>query len=143
MTSATGAVALIAALFALPATAQETPTLYRGGTIITMDGDTPQTVAAVVARDGNILFAGDEEGARRAAGTQAAIHDLHGATMLPGFVDAHSHFAVAMRMAEGLDLWDTALPPITDIATLQGVIRSSDAPTSELQSLMRSSYAVF
>src|SRR3546814_12614894 len=43
--------------------------------------------------------------------------------MLPGFVDAHSHFAVAMRMAEGLDLWDTALPPITDIATLQGVIR--------------------
>src|SRR3546814_2358222 len=79
--------------------------------------------------------------------------------MLPGFVDAHSHFAVAMRMAEGLDLWDTALPPITDIATLQGVIRDyiashaiakggwvivrSEEHTSELQSLMRISYAVF
>src|SRR3546814_18786476 len=48
----------------LPATAQETPTLYRGGTIITMDGDTPQTVAAVVARDGNILFAGDRKSTR-------------------------------------------------------------------------------
>jgi predicted amidohydrolase YtcJ len=123
MTSRIRATALFAALLALPATAQERPTIYRGGTIITMDGDAPQTVPAVVAKGGNILFAGDEARARRAAGGKAAIRDLRGATMLPGFIDAHSHFGIAMQMAGGLDLWDTALPPITDIAALQGVIR--------------------
>lgn len=109
-------------LIATPAAAQEA-TLYRGGTIITMDGDSPHMVEAVVAKDGRIAFAGDEKGARLAAGRDAAIHDLKGATMLPGFVDAHSHFAIAMQMAGGLDLWDKTLPPVTDIASLQGVIR--------------------
>ncbi len=109
-------------LIAAPAAAQDA-TLYRGGTIITMDGDSPHMVEAVVAKDGRIAFAGDEQAARAAAGKDAAIRDLKGATMLPGFVDAHSHFAIAMQMADGLDLWDKTLPPVTDIASLQGVIR--------------------
>ena len=109
-------------LIATPAAAEDA-TLYRGGTIITMDGDSPHMVEAVVAKDGRIAFAGDEKAARTAAGKDAAIHDLKGATMLPGFVDAHSHFAVAMQMADGLDLWDNALPPVTDIPSLQSVIR--------------------
>ena len=109
-------------LIATPAAAEDA-TLYRGGTIITMDGDSPHMVEAVVAKDGRIAFAGDEKAARAAAGKDAAIHDLKGATMLPGFVDAHSHFAIAMQMADGLDLWDKTLPPVTDIPSLQGVIR--------------------
>lgn len=104
------------------ASAQDS-SLYRGGTIITMDGDTPQTVEAVVTRGGRIAFAGSESEARKAAGNDVAIHDLKGATMLPGFVDAHSHFAVAMQMAGGLDLRDGGLPPVTDIASLQRTIR--------------------
>ncbi len=121
MTIWTGALALLGALLALPVAAQDN-TLYRGGPIITMDGDTPQTVEAVVTRDGRIAYVGDEAGARAAAGRDPAIRDLNGATLLPGFVDAHSHFAVAMQMAGGLDLWDTSLPPVTDIAGLQRVI---------------------
>ncbi|WP_374524662.1 amidohydrolase [Sphingopyxis sp.] len=109
-------------LIATPAAAQDT-TLYRGGTIITMDGGTPHLVEAVVTKGDCIAFAGDVRAARNAAGKDAAIRDLKGATMLPGFVDAHSHFAVAMQMADGLDLWDKTLPPVTDIASLQGVIR--------------------
>ena len=98
-------------------------TLWHGGTIITMDGDAPQTVEAVVARDGRIAFAGPEAAARQAAGPEAAVRDLAGATMLPGFIDAHSHFTTALMNADGLDLWDRALPPVTDIASLQAVIR--------------------
>jgi predicted amidohydrolase YtcJ len=119
MKSIITAVAL--ALAATSAAAQDT-ILYRGGPIVTMDGDTPQTVEAVVTRDGHILFAGPEKQARRQAGKDAAIHDLKGATMLPGFVDAHSHFAVAMQMAGGLDLRDGGLPPVSDIASLQRTI---------------------
>src|SRR3546814_14899435 len=66
----------------------------------------------------------DEAGARAAAGADAAIHDLHGATMLPGFVDAHSHFSAMMQMAGGLDLDDPSLPPVTDIPSLPAAIRA-------------------
>src|SRR3546814_8168836 len=117
-----------------------------------MDGDSPQTVEAVVTKDGRIAYVGDEAGARAAAGADAAIHDLHGATMLPGFVDAHSHFSAMMQMAGGLDLDDPSLPPVTDIPSLQAAIRAfidaraipagrSEEHTSELPSLMRISYA--
>ena len=44
-------------LIAAPATAEEA-TLYRGGTIITMDGDSPHMVEAVVAAYGQCYACG-------------------------------------------------------------------------------------
>lgn len=117
----TAAIALLLAT-TMPASAQET-TLYRGGPIVTMDGDTPQTVEAVVTTGTRITFAGPEKQARKAAGKDAAIHDLKGATMLPGFIDAHSHFTVASMSAGGIDLRDKSLGPITDIAGVSAAIR--------------------
>lgn len=117
----TAAVALILATTTI-ATAQDT-TLYRGGPIVTMDGDTPQTVEAVVTTGDRITFAGPEKQARKAAGKDAAIRDLKGATLLPGFIDAHSHFTLATMMAGGLDLRDGGGPPVADIAGLQAAIR--------------------
>lgn len=114
------ALALLAV--AVPVAAQDV-TLYRGGTIVTMDGDTPQTVEAVVAEGGTIAFAGPEAEARKVAGPAPKIRDLGGATMLPGFIDAHSHFTAATMSAGGLDLRDGGLPPVKDIAGLQAAIR--------------------
>jgi predicted amidohydrolase YtcJ len=107
---------------AAPAAAQEM-TLYRGGPIVTMDGDTPQTVEAVVTEGERIAFVGTEKEARKLAGKRAVVRELRGATMLPGFVDAHSHFTVATQMAGGLDLRAAAAPP-TDIPALQAAIRA-------------------
>lgn len=115
------AIALFLATTA-PAVAQDT-ILYHGGPIITMDGDTPQTVEAVVTTGNCITFAGPERQARKAAGKDAAIHDLKGATLLPGFIDAHSHFTVATMSAGGIDLRDKSHPTITDIPGVQAVIR--------------------
>ncbi|GGJ62037.1 amidohydrolase [Sphingopyxis bauzanensis] len=123
MNLSTGIAALLLTI-AAPASAQESATLYRGGPIVTMDGDTPQTVEAVVTRDGRITFAGSEKEARAAAGQDVAVRDLKGATLLPGFIDAHSHFTVATMSAGGLDLRDTAHGAITDIPGVQAVIRS-------------------
>ena len=103
------------ALAGTPAGAQAG--LWHGGTIITMDGDQPQTVAAVAVRDGMIAYAGDEAGARRAAGADAVDHDLRGATMLPGFFDAHSHFAVAVQSAGGLDLSESGAHDVAGVIT--------------------------
>ncbi|NBW76434.1 MAG: amidohydrolase [Sphingomonadaceae bacterium] len=94
---------------AAPLAAKDTAaTLWRGGTIITMDGDTPATAEAVVEREGRIVFVGPEAAARAAAGKDALLRDLKGATLLPGFVDAHSHFAIGLQTAGGLDLADPA-----------------------------------
>jgi len=117
----TAVVALLLATTA-PAIAQDT-IIYRGGPIITMDGDTEQTVEAVVTTGDRIAFAGPEKQARKAAGKGAAVHDLKGATLLPGFIDAHSHFTVATMSAGGIDLRDKSHPPITDIPGVQAVIR--------------------
>ena len=74
---------------------------------------------AVALSDGRILATGDADSlvARYPGATR---HDHGDALVLPGFVDAHSHFAVALQMSGGLDLWDKSLPPVTDIASLQG-----------------------
>lgn len=121
----TAAIALLLAT-ATPATAQDT-ILYRGGPIVTMDGDAPQTVEAVVTQGDRIAFAGAERQARKAAGPNATVHDLQGATLLPGFIDAHSHFTVATMSAGGLDL--RAHQPITDIAGVSAAIRDYLART--------------
>ena len=124
----TGIAALLLTI-AAPASAQDSATLYRGGPIITMDGDSPQTVEAVVTRDGRIAFVGTEKDARKAAGKDAAVRDLKGATLLPGFIDAHSHFTVATMSAGGLDLRDKAHGAITDIPGVQAAIRRHVART--------------
>lgn len=113
---------------ALSASAQAKPApgpagLWHGGPILTMDGPAPTTVQAVVERGGRIVFAGTEAQARKVAGKGAADHDLKGATMLPGFVDAHSHFAMAMQVASGVDLGD----PAVEIRDIPGVIAALKA----------------
>lgn len=98
-------------------------TLWRGGTIITMDGETPSTAEAVVERDGKIAFVGPEADARAAAGRDAQVHDLKGATLLPGFVDAHSHFAIGLQTAGGLDLADPATGDTASVAKLLAAVK--------------------
>lgn len=76
-----------------PAVAEttSTATLYHGGTIITMEGDTPAFVDALVEQKGMIAYIGPVNIARDIFGAFAREVDLKGQTMLPGFVDAHGH----------------------------------------------------
>ncbi|MFM2300292.1 MAG: hypothetical protein RLZZ84_28 [Pseudomonadota bacterium] len=98
-------------------------TLWHGGPILTMNSPRPRTVQAVVERGGMIVYAGTEAKARKLAGKQAADRDLHGATMLPGFVDAHSHFVMAMQVASGIDLQDPEYG-VHDIPSLMAALRA-------------------
>jgi predicted amidohydrolase YtcJ len=67
-------------------------TVYYNGDIITMEGKTPTYAQAVVVKDGKILFVGNEAEAMKQAGSGHIMVDLEGKTMLPAFLDAHSHF---------------------------------------------------
>jgi predicted amidohydrolase YtcJ len=68
------------------------PTVYYGGDIITMEGDTPQYADAIAVKDGKILFVGSKEEAMKVAGEGHKMTNLEGRTMLPGLIDGHAHF---------------------------------------------------
>ena len=69
--------------------------LYFGGDILTMAGDKPAYVEALVAQDGRITFTGTYDQAVAMAGATATAVDLKGKTLLPGFIDAHGHVYLA------------------------------------------------
>ena len=70
-------------------------TIYFGGDIITMEGDEPGYVEAVMVRDGNIIYAGDKAGAVNNFAGQTIEVDLRGKTLLPGFIDPHGHSRIS------------------------------------------------
>ncbi|MES3033788.1 MAG: amidohydrolase [Gemmatimonadota bacterium] len=55
---------------------------------------------AVAVRDGRIVYVGTDSGARALQGGETRTVDLAGATLLPGFVDAHTHVA---ELGQSLD----------------------------------------
>lgn len=67
-------------------------TIYYNGTIIPMTGR-GNTVEAVAAAGERILACGSWRELEQYVGPKTKKVDLGGATMLPGFYDAHSHFA--------------------------------------------------
>lgn len=79
-------------------------TLYYNGTILTMTGNEPQTVEAVLTENGKILAAGsrrltDEKiNSLPDGGGETIFKDLKGAVMLPGFIDSHSHISAVARV---------------------------------------------
>ncbi len=66
-------------------------TIYYGGDIITMEGDKPTYVEAVIEQNGKIIYAGKKSGAvNNFAGKNLEVN-LQGKTMLPGFIEPHAH----------------------------------------------------
>jgi predicted amidohydrolase YtcJ len=75
--------------------AEPTPTdaldvVFRGGTILTMDPERPNA-AAVAVRGDSIVAVGSEAEVMAAASPGAAVVDLGGRALLPGFNVAHCH----------------------------------------------------
>jgi hypothetical protein len=64
--------------------------VFTGGTILTVDAAF-STAEAIAIRGNTILAVGSAAAVRAAAGAGAQVIDLAGKTMLPGFIDAHTH----------------------------------------------------
>ncbi len=65
--------------------------LYYGGDIVTVAR--PAEAEAVLVGDGRIVAVGDEARLRRSCLPSTVMIDLGGRTMLPGFIDSHSHIS--------------------------------------------------
>ena len=74
---------------------------FSGGPILTMD---PAAAApqAVIVQDGRIVAVGER--ALLARYPDAAVEDLAGRTLLPGFIDAHNHLSIAALHPRWADL---------------------------------------
>ena len=98
--------------------------VYYNGDIITMDGDTPQYVEAVAQKDGKIDFVGTKAEALKKYGKKVRLIDLKGSTMLPGFLDPHSHFMSAVRMVNQVNV---AAPPVGTATNIPQIIEKLKA----------------
>ncbi len=82
---------VIAALAPLALRAQGTADLVlTNGHIYTVDNARP-VVSALAARRGRIVFVGSDAEAKVLASSSTQVIDLHGATVVPGIIDAHAH----------------------------------------------------
>lgn len=70
----------------------KTGKLYYNGTILTMNDACPEVEAVLVA-DGKIVKTGTKEDVFACKDHDTVLVDLQGKTMLPGFIDGHSHFS--------------------------------------------------
>jgi len=95
--------------------------VYYNGDILTMEGDQPEYAEALVVKDGKILFVGAKVEAIKQAGEGHQMIDLNGKTLLPGFIDGHSHIT---KYADGLMQADLSSPPLGKINNISDIITS-------------------
>ena len=113
----------LAVFFALaacggPAPDQVADAIYVGGDIVTMDPVRPAT-GALAIKDGKILALGEPEVLEKAhRGESTRIVDLGGKALLPGFLDAHSHYFSSLTVANQANVYAPPAGPGRDVASI-------------------------
>ena len=107
-------------------------TLWRNARIATLEGETPWgwiEHGAILAEGGSIRWVGDERNVASALATRQAIeHDLDGALVTPGLVDAHTHLVYGGERAHEFELRLTGAT-YEEITRAGGGIRSTVSAT--------------
>lgn len=98
-------------------------TIYYGGDIITMEGDSANYAEAIALKAGKIVFVGSKSEAEKMKGDSTHMQDLQGKTLVPGFVDGHAHFAGFGGQAVAANL----------LAEPDGIVNSMDDLINELK----------
>lgn len=115
---------------------QTADTIYFGGSILTMAGKAPAYVEALAVSEGKIVFAGAKDSAFRLKVEGTRLVDLGGKALLPGFIDAHSHYINSLLVANQCKLYAPPSGPGTDvpsiIATLKQYAAVRQIPKGEL-----------
>ncbi|MEG0148681.1 MAG: amidohydrolase [Comamonas sp.] len=108
--------------------------IYFGGPILTMN-DAQRQVQALAVANGLILAVGTRDEIFALRGTETRMVDLQGRTLIPGFVDPHSHLGGVGLQAISANL----LPPPdgrnASIAQLQQTLREYLKTSPEVKSL--------
>ncbi|WP_295881037.1 amidohydrolase [uncultured Thiohalocapsa sp.] len=102
--------------------AQTAERIWSGGPILTMN-DAAMRAEAIAEQDGRIIAVGSSEAVMQLRGPDTRLIDLNGRALLPGFVDAHGHVMMGGLQALSANLLAPPDGEVTDIASLQQVLR--------------------
>jgi len=93
-------------------------TIYAGGDIVTVN-DAQPTVEALAVKDGKILAVGTRaELESKYKGSATVSVDLAGKTLLPGFIDPHSHYINSISVANQVNVFAPPAGPGRDIPSI-------------------------
>ncbi|SUU08420.1 amidohydrolase [Acinetobacter haemolyticus] len=96
--------------------------LFYGGPILTMEGMTPEYVEALLIKDGKIVFAGPKKQAKSLIEARAQYIDLKNRTLLPSFIDVHSHVNMVGFHQMVANLYPAPDGQVSDIDSLVQVL---------------------
>ena len=101
-----------------------------------MAGDAPAYVEALAVKNGRIIFAGSRDQALAMKGDTTKVVDLEGKALLPGFIDAHSHYINSLLVANQAKVYAPPSGPGKDvpsiIAELKRFAEERNIPKGEL-----------
>jgi predicted amidohydrolase YtcJ len=99
--------------------------IYSGGDIVTM---TDMPAEALAVSGATILAVGSRDSLLRShRGPATRMIDLEGRALLPGFVDAHSHFSNALQVVGWANVSSPPVGPVTDIPGLVAELKQHAA----------------
>jgi len=81
----------------------EKETIYYNGNILTLDDSNPKA-QAVLIKKGIISAVGSTEEIMKLKGSDTVLVDLSGKTMMPGFIDPHTHVDISAFLFDMVDL---------------------------------------
>ncbi len=96
--------------------------LYYNGNIITMETDEIVYVEALVTKNGKINFVGNLKEAEKISSNIVKV-DLKGKTLLPGFIDPHSHFGMVSNTMGQINLNPPPVGTVSSISELLEAIK--------------------
>ncbi|MEM6986551.1 MAG: amidohydrolase family protein [Pseudomonadota bacterium] len=100
--------------------------IYYNGTVLTMDNDN-RVVEAIAIRDGLIEAVGSNADVKTWQTPRTELVDLDGKTLMPGLIDAHSHFPVSGLFAVTADLRPPPIGGVDTIPRLLAALKTYDA----------------
>jgi predicted amidohydrolase YtcJ len=101
-----------------PAPSQVADTIYTGGDIVTVNDKQP-TAEALAVKDGKIIAVGARaEVVQRHRGASTRVVDLAGRTLIPSFLDAHSHYVSSLTVANQCNVYPPPAGPGKDPASI-------------------------
>lgn len=92
--------------------------LYYNGKIITMESEENPYAEVLVEQDGIIVFVGNLKEAEKLFSNYTKV-DLKGATLLPGFIDPHSHFGMVSNSMGQINLNP---PPVGNTSSINELL---------------------
>lgn len=96
--------------------------IFTGGPVLTMNDIQPRA-GAVAVKDGRIVAVGTPEEIAAWKGEGTEVTELSGRALIPGFFDAHGHVMAGGVQALTANLLAAPDGTVTDIASLQQVLR--------------------